>query len=154
LANPDSVGPASKNLEVFRGLSAFDLLKLLEQLQEQVPAPVPSSTSGAPEEARRGTSFQTSSVTDTGNSICLDIAPPPGFQPRLILHQESISVFSTGNNAISGLPPVGDTGYEGVAALPVPPSLFSKGKEMEVTPRFHFWFADPIPDMESLLLPL
>jgi hypothetical protein len=52
--------------------------------------------------------------------------PPPGFQPRLILHQESISGFS----------PAGETGYEGVAAtssprgtLPVPPSLFSKINE-------------------------
>jgi hypothetical protein len=27
-------------------------------------------------------------------------------------------------------------------------------RKPEVTPRFHFRFADPIPDMESLLLPL
>jgi hypothetical protein len=53
-------------------------------------------------------------------------APPPRFQPRLILHQESISGFS----------PAGDTGNDGVAAtssprgkLPVPPSLFPKSKE-------------------------
>jgi hypothetical protein len=49
LTNPDSAAPASKNLEVFRGLSELDLLKLLEQLQEQV---LPSTISGAPEEAR------------------------------------------------------------------------------------------------------
>jgi hypothetical protein len=132
--------PASKNLEVFRGLSELYILKLLEQLQEQVQGTVPSTTSGAPENARSGTSFHTSSVTDTGNTICLDTTPPPGFQPRLILHQESISGISpagdTENDAISGLPPAGDTGYEGVAAtsslrgtLPLPPSLFSKSKE-------------------------
>jgi hypothetical protein len=62
LTSPDSAAPASKNLEVSRGLSELDLLKLLEQLHEQVPAPFPSSTSGAPEEARCGTSFQTSNV--------------------------------------------------------------------------------------------
>jgi hypothetical protein len=78
---------------VFRGLSELDLLKLLEQLHEQGPAPVLSSTSGAPEEVRRGTSFQTSSVTDTGNTIRLDRTPPPGFEPMLILHQESISIL-------------------------------------------------------------
>jgi hypothetical protein len=94
LTNPDSAAPASENLEVFRVLSELGLLKLLEQLHEQGPAPVLSSTSGALEEVRRGTSFQTSSVADTGNTICLDITPPPGFQPRLILHQESISCFS------------------------------------------------------------
>jgi hypothetical protein len=91
LTNPDSAAPASKNLEVFRGLSDLELLKLLEQLQEQVPAPVPSTTSGAPEEARCDTSFQTTSVTEIGNTIRLDTTPPPGFKPRLILHQEPIS---------------------------------------------------------------
>jgi hypothetical protein len=72
LTNPDSAAPASKNLEVFRGLSELDFLKLLEQLHEQGSAPVLSSTSGAPEEVRCGTSFQMSSVTDTGNTIHLD----------------------------------------------------------------------------------
>jgi hypothetical protein len=122
LTNPDSAAPASKNLEVFRGLSELELLKLLEQLQEQVPAP--STTSGAPEEARRGTSFQTTSVTEIGNTICLDTTPPPGFQPRLISHQEHISgvcpAGDTENDDISGLPPAGDTGYDGVAATSSP----------------------------------
>jgi hypothetical protein len=86
LTNPDSAAPASKNLELFRGLSE------IEQLHEQGPAPVLSSTSDVPEEVRRGTSLQTFWVTDTGNTICLDTPPPgfppPGFQPRLILHQD------------------------------------------------------------------
>jgi hypothetical protein len=113
LINPDSAAQASKNMEVFRGLSELELLKPLEQLQEQVPAPVLPTTSGAPGEASRGTSFQTSSVTEIGNTLRLDTTPPPGFHPRLILHQESISGFSpvgdTGNDAISGLSPAGDT---------------------------------------------
>jgi hypothetical protein len=63
------------------------------------------------------------------------------------------------NDAISGLSPVGDTGNEGVAAtssprgaLPVPPSLFSKSKETGSHPQIHFWFVDPMPEMDSLLL--
>jgi sorbitol-specific phosphotransferase system component IIA len=92
----------------------LDLLKLLEQLHGQVIASVLSSTSGALEEVGHCTSFQMSSVANTGNTIRLDTTPPPDFQPRLILHQESISGFSpvgdTGNYAISGLPPAGDTG--------------------------------------------
>jgi hypothetical protein len=52
-----------------------------------------SSTSGAPEKVRCVTSFQTSSVTETGNTICMVTTLPPGFQPRLILHQESISGY-------------------------------------------------------------
>jgi hypothetical protein len=116
LTNPDSAAPAGRNLEVFRGLSELDLLKLLGQLHEQGSAPVLSSTSGAPEEVGRSTSFQMYSVPVTGNTIRLDTTPPPGFQPRLIVHQVSISGFSpcgdTGNYAISGLPPAGDTGYE------------------------------------------
>jgi hypothetical protein len=128
------------NLEVFRGLSELELLKLLEQLQEQVPAPVLSSTSSVLEEVRYGTSFQTSSVTEIGNTIRLETTPPPDFQPRLMLHQEPISGFSpagdTENDAISSLFPAGDTRNDGVAAtssprgtLLVPPSLFSKSKE-------------------------
>jgi hypothetical protein len=31
---------------------------------------------------------------------------------------------------------------------------FLRVKKSEVTPRFHFRFSDPIPDMEFLLLPL
>jgi hypothetical protein len=31
---------------------------------------------------------------------------------------------------------------------------FLRVRKPEVTPRFHFRFADPIPDMKSLLLPL
>jgi hypothetical protein len=54
------------------------ILKLLEQLQEPVPAPVLSTTSGAPEKASRGTSFQMSSVTEIGNTIRLDTTPRPG----------------------------------------------------------------------------
>jgi hypothetical protein len=100
LTNPELAALTSKNLEVFRGLSELEILKLLGQLQEQVSAAVLSTTSGAPEEASRGTSFQTCSVTEIGNTIRLDTTPPPGFQPRLILHQESISGFS----------PAGDTG--------------------------------------------
>jgi hypothetical protein len=87
LTNPDSAAPATKNLEVFRGLSELDLLKLLEQLHLQGPAPVLTSTSGVPVEVRRSTSFQTSSFINTGNTIHLDTTPPPGFQSRLILHQ-------------------------------------------------------------------
>jgi hypothetical protein len=51
---------------------------------------------------------------------------------------------------------VGDTGYEGVLGVYFRFLLhtFLRVKKPEVTPRFHFWFADPIPDMESLLLPL
>jgi hypothetical protein len=82
LTNPDSAAPSYKNLEVFRGLSELDFLKLLEHLHEQGSAPVLSSTSCAPEEVRCGTSFQASSVTDTGNTICMVTTPPPGFQPR------------------------------------------------------------------------
>jgi hypothetical protein len=81
------------------------------------------------------TSLQTSNLTNIGDTIHLDTAPPPGFQPRLVLHQEAISGFpvagNTGNDAISGL-----SGNEGLTAtsspretLPVPPSLFSKSKE-------------------------
>jgi hypothetical protein len=97
LTNPDSAAPASKNMEIFRGLTELELIKLLEQLQEQVPAPVLSTTSGAPEEASRGTSFQMSSVTEIRNTIRLDTIPPPGFQPRLMLHQQPNSrIFSCG----------------------------------------------------------
>jgi hypothetical protein len=77
------------------------------------------------------------SIANIGNTIHLDTTPPPGFQPRLVLHQEAISGFplagSTGNDAISGF-----SRNEGVTAtsslrlreaLPVPPSLFSKSKE-------------------------
>jgi hypothetical protein len=112
LTNPDSAAQASKNLEVFRGLSELELLKLLEQLPEQVPAPVLSTTSGAPEEASRGTSFQTGSVTEIRNTIRLDTTPPAG-----------------------------DTGNGGVAAtsnprgtLPVPPSLFSDVESLLLFP--------------------
>jgi hypothetical protein len=79
----------------------------------------------------------TSSVTNIGNTPCirLDTTPPPGFQPRLVLHQEAISSFplagNTGKDAISGL-----SVNEGVTAtnspweaLPAPPSLFSNSKE-------------------------
>jgi hypothetical protein len=132
--NPDSAASAGRNLEVLRGLSELELLKLLGQLQEQGSAPVLPPTSGAPEEVGRSTSFQTSRVPVTGNTIRLDIAPPPGFQPRLIVHQESTSGFSpardTGNGVISGLPPRG--------TLPVPPSLFSKGKEAGSHPQIPF----------------
>jgi hypothetical protein len=91
---------------------------------------------------------------------------PSWFQPRLIVHQESISAFLLREILEMVLFLVyllreGGTGYDGVAAtssprgtLPVPPSLFSKGKETESPPRFHFRFVDPILDMESLLLPL
>jgi hypothetical protein len=44
LTNADSAALASKNLEVLRGLSELELLKFLEELQEQVPAPIPSTT--------------------------------------------------------------------------------------------------------------
>jgi hypothetical protein len=40
LTNPDSAAPACKNLEVFRGLSELDFIKLLEQRHEQGSAPV------------------------------------------------------------------------------------------------------------------
>jgi hypothetical protein len=75
LTNPDSTASAGRNLEVLRGLSELDLLKLLGQLQEQDSAPVLSSTSGASEEVGRSTS----SVPVTGNTIRLDTTPPPGF---------------------------------------------------------------------------
>jgi hypothetical protein len=164
LTNPDSAASAGRNLEVIRGLSELELLKLLGQLQEQGSAPVLPPTSGAPEEVGRSTSFQTSSVPVTGNTIRLDTTPPPGFQPRWIVQQESISGFSpagdTGNGAISGLPPAGSTGYEGMAATSSPRGTlrfllhsFLRVRKPEVTPRFHFRFVDPIPDMESLLLP-
>jgi hypothetical protein len=97
-------------------------------LQEQGSAPVLPPTSGAPEEVGRSTSFQTSSGPVTGNTIRLDTTPPPGFQPRLIVHQESISDYSpagdTGNDAIFGLPPAGGTRYEGVAATSSSFTLF------------------------------
>jgi hypothetical protein len=35
LTNPDSAAPAERNLEVFRGLSELESIKLLGQLQEQ-----------------------------------------------------------------------------------------------------------------------
>jgi hypothetical protein len=50
LTNPDSAASAGRNLEVLRGLSELELLKLLGQLQEQGSAPVLPPTSGAPEE--------------------------------------------------------------------------------------------------------
>jgi hypothetical protein len=84
LTNPDSVATADRNLEVFRGLSELDLLKLLGQLHEQGYAPVLSSTYGAPEEDRRSTSFQTSSVPVPGNTIRLDTTPPPGFSTKKV----------------------------------------------------------------------
>jgi hypothetical protein len=34
------------------------------------------------------------------------------------------------------------------------PYSLRRVRKQEVTPRFHFWFANPKPDMESLLLPL
>jgi hypothetical protein len=112
LTNPDSAASAERNLEVLRGLSELELIKLLGQLQGQGSAPVPlPSTSGAPEEVGRSTSPQTFSVPITGNTIRLDITPPP----RLMAYQESTSGFSPAgvkSAAISGLPPVGGTGYE------------------------------------------
>jgi hypothetical protein len=135
---------------VLRGLSELEILKLLGQLHEQGFAPVlPPPSSGAPEEVGRSTSFQTLSVPVTGNAIRLDTTPPPGFQPRLINHQESTSGFSpavdTGSGTISGLPPAEGTGYEGVTAtssprgmLPVPPSLFSKSKGTRSYPHIPF----------------
>jgi hypothetical protein len=96
---------------VLRGLSEFDILKLLGQLQEQVRGPIPTTTSGPPEEGSCGTSLQTSSFANLGNIIRLDTTPSPGFQHRLVLHQEAISglphMGDTGNDAISGLPPTG-----------------------------------------------
>jgi hypothetical protein len=97
------------------------------------------------------------------SSIRLDTTPPPGFQqPRLITCQESTSGFSpagvTESAAISGLPPAGGTGYEAVTALRVHFQLLlyslQRVRKPEVTPRFHLRFADPMPDMKSLLLPL
>jgi hypothetical protein len=115
---------------VLRGLSELELVKLLGQLQEQVSAPVPlPPTSGAPEEAGHSTSPQTFSVPATGNTIRLDATPPPSFQPRLIAYQESTSGFCpagvTESAAISGLPPAGGTGYEGVAATSKCPRIVS-----------------------------
>jgi hypothetical protein len=60
------------------------------------------------------------------------MTPPPGFQPRLVLHQEAISGFHlAGNTRYDAI-----SGNEGVTAtsspreaLPVPPSLFPKSKE-------------------------
>jgi hypothetical protein len=52
LTNVESAAPAGKNLKVLRGLSELEILKLLEQLQEQVPAPVLSTTSVVPEASR------------------------------------------------------------------------------------------------------
>jgi hypothetical protein len=120
---------------VLRGLTECDIFKLLGQLQERVPGPIPSTTSGAPEVGSSSTSLQMISVANIGNTIHLDTTPPPDFQRRLVLHQEAISSFSlagnTGNDAISGF-----SGNEGVTAtsspreaLTVPPSLFSKSKE-------------------------
>jgi hypothetical protein len=93
LTNPDSVASAERNLEVLRGLLELELLKLLGQLQEQGSIPVFPPTSGAPEEVGRRTSFHTFRVPVTGNTIRLDTTPPPGFQTRLIAHQESTSIF-------------------------------------------------------------
>jgi hypothetical protein len=67
----------------------------------------------------------------------------------LIAYQESTSVFSptgvTESAAISGLPPVGVTGYEGVAAtsssqgpIPAPSLLFANGKETGSHPQIPF----------------
>jgi hypothetical protein len=167
LTNPDSTAPAERNLEVFRGLSELELIKLLGQLQELGSASVPlPPTSGVPEEVGRSTSPHAFSVPVTGNTIRLDTMPP-GFQPRLIAYQESTYGFSpagvTESAPISGLPPAGGTGYEGVAAgLPAALGVhfqlflysFRRVRKPEVAPRFHFRFVDPIPDMESLLLPL
>jgi hypothetical protein len=86
LTNPESAVPAGKNLVVFRGLSEFEILKLLEHaVQEQVPArhlfflPIPArwkSLVAAP--------LSRCVVTKIGNTIRMDTLPPPGFQPRLI----------------------------------------------------------------------
>jgi uncharacterized protein YcgL (UPF0745 family) len=79
LTNPDSAASADRNLELLRGLSELEILKLLEQLHEQGFAPVlPPPTSGVPEEVGRSTSFQTFRVPVTGNAIRLDTTPPPG----------------------------------------------------------------------------
>jgi hypothetical protein len=124
LTNPDSAASAERNLEVLRGLSELELLKLIGQLQEQGSVPVFPPSSGAPEEVGHSTSFQMFRVPVTGNTIRLDTIPPPGFQLRLIAHQESTSGFSPagdpGSGTISGLPPAGGTGYDGVAATSSP----------------------------------
>jgi hypothetical protein len=49
LTNPDSAASAERNLEVLRGLSELELIKLLEQPQGQGSVPVFPPTSGAPE---------------------------------------------------------------------------------------------------------
>jgi hypothetical protein len=105
---PDSAASTSQSLEVLRGLTESEIFKLLGELQEQVPGPIPSATSGAPEVGSCSTSLQMiSNIANIGNAIHLDMTPPPGFQPRLVLHQEAISGFAlagnTGYDAISGL---------------------------------------------------
>jgi hypothetical protein len=168
LTNPDSAASAERNLEVLRGLSELELLKLLGQLQGQgsvpvfLPLPVRRKRLGAAPLSRH-LGFP------SPNTIRLDTTPPPGFQPRLITHQESTSGFSpagdTGSGSISGLPPV-------YLLREVPDMVewlllvalwvhfrfllysFLRVRKPDVTPRFHFRFVDPIPDMESLLPPL
>jgi hypothetical protein len=137
LTNPDSAASADRNLEVLIGLSEFEYSY--------------SSSLGS---CRKRALYLFSShfwfwVPVTGNPIRLDRTPPPGIQPRLIAHQESISGFSpagdTGSGSFSGLPPAGGTRYDGVAAtssprgpLPVPPLLFSEGKEAGCHPQILF----------------
>jgi hypothetical protein len=49
------------------------------------------------------TSLQMSSIANIGNTIRLDTTPPPGFQPRLVLHQEAISGFVCGVSGNEGV---------------------------------------------------
>jgi hypothetical protein len=98
LTNPKSAAPASKNLVVFRGLSELEVIKLFEHLQEQVPAPVLSTSSGMRKRLLLRHLFpDVLYCTEIGNTVRLDTTPPHGFQPRLILHQEShFRFFSCG----------------------------------------------------------
>jgi hypothetical protein len=93
---------------MLRGLTESEILKLLGQLQEQVPGHIPSATFGAPEVGSCRTSLEVNIVTNIGNTIRLDTTPCPGFQPRLTLHQEGISGFplagNTGNMPFPVLP--------------------------------------------------
>jgi hypothetical protein len=104
------------------------------------------------------TSLQANSVTNIGNAIHLVTTPPPGFQPRLILHQEDISGFPLAGNTGNGIMVFPARGKpemtEGVTAtsrpreaLPVPLHSFPRVRRPVNTPRFHFRF---VPEMKSL----
>jgi hypothetical protein len=137
---------------VLRGLSEFDILKLLGQLQEQVPGPIPTANSGPPEDGGCGPSLQTSSFTDLGNNYLSGYNTTSWF-PTWFYTRRPFPVFLL--REIPEMMPL--PVYLPLAVLGGHFRSFLHSslrvRKPENTPRharFHFRFIDLIPEMEPL----